>query len=305
MSNQRWVFTLVLVCGLATFVASAESSMGAPSGIEPQVASANSKLNFSSTQKWLPHFYDLAVQREKAGGLIQLAAPPPNDSNLTKNEVDQLFEWQNSRTDAWIKQILIEKDIHNATFGEFVIDDHEQLLTPVGFLVFALMDQSLGELFAQKKKFDRVRPFVLAKKLRSSEELQTLFETPFHPSYPSGHSFQAHAIALLLGAIAPEQAEATLCDAARVAIGREIAGVHYASDSAAGADLARAFMKVWLQRPEVLKQLEEAKRWWRQSRADFLAKRSFRRPQLPMEPTGPCALENVRARIRVALRKKT
>lgn len=262
----------------------------------PIFASPN-PLTFSGTQKWLPHFLSLANLREKSGALLNLAEPPKNDSSAVKIELDQLVDLQNKRHDRWVRQILIDKDIHNAVFGDFVLDDHEQQLTPVGHLVFALLDQSMGELFAQKKKFDRVRPVFLSQKLKTKNKLRTLFETPFHPSYPSGHSFQAHIIALLLGQIAAEQSDAALCDAARVAIEREMAGVHYASDSAAGAALAKAYMTEWLQRPEVKVFLPEARSWWKKNRRQFLAERAYRKPTLPMEIKGACTLESMRAQI--------
>ena len=65
-----------------------------------------------------------------------------------------------------------------------------------------------------------------------------------HASYPSGHATQAHVFALFLthiipAAIAPNVGDVTLALAARVANNREIAGLHYPSDSEAGIDLAR------------------------------------------------------------------
>ncbi|MBV8650711.1 MAG: PA-phosphatase, partial [Alphaproteobacteria bacterium] len=67
---------------------------------------------------------------------------------------------------------------------------------------------------------------------------------PGHPSYPSGHSTEAHLIALVLDDVlssAPQKAAMkTDLDALawRIARNREIAGLHYPSDSAAGKKLA-------------------------------------------------------------------
>lgn len=252
-------------------------------------------LSFSATQKWLPYFLDLAKGREKEkGALLLLPEPPKNNSREVKAELAQLVEFQAKRNEGWINQILIEKDINNAVFGEFELDDHEQLLTPVGSLVYVFLHQSMGELFAQKKKFDRIRPHILSQKLEGAKPLQTLIETPFHPAYPSGHSFQAHGIALLLAQIAPEQAGAVNCDATRIAVGREVAGVHYASDSAAGANLAKAYMTNWFKRPEVKAQIAEASAWWKQNRDKFLAERAFRKRRLPVDLKAPCTLDSTR-----------
>src|SRR5262249_57034663 len=70
-------------------------------------------------------------------------------------------------------------------------------------------------------------------------------QVPGHASYPSGHSTQAHLIAqcvqLALPAAGPLTA-ALSADldalAVRIARNREIAGLHYPSDSAAGLVLA-------------------------------------------------------------------
>jgi hypothetical protein len=67
---------------------------------------------------------------------------------------------------------------------------------------------------------------------------------PGHPSYPSGHSTEAHLIAAVLDDIlstAPQRAAMRNDLAAlawRIARNREIAGLHYPSDSQAGKKLA-------------------------------------------------------------------
>ena len=67
--------------------------------------------------------------------------------------------------------------------------------------------------------------------------------TPAHPSYPSNHSFQSHLIAHILGSlfegyVADTMKAQLFALAARVSKNREIAGVHFSSDTRAGMDLA-------------------------------------------------------------------
>jgi membrane-associated phospholipid phosphatase len=70
-------------------------------------------------------------------------------------------------------------------------------------------------------------------------------EVPGHASFPSGHSTQAHLMALCMNQVLgglPQQATMfddlwTLAD--RIARNREIAGLHYPSDSLAGVLIAR------------------------------------------------------------------
>jgi hypothetical protein len=82
--------------------------------------------------------------------------------------------------------------------------------------------------------------------------IMPIVPTPRHPSYPSNHSFQSHLIAELFAAVlmndagndhgiaAPSRA---LAD--RIARNREIAGVHFESDSTAGKNHAVALAGFW------------------------------------------------------------
>lgn len=72
---------------------------------------------------------------------------------------------------------------------------------------------------------------------------------PGHPSYPSGHATQAHLMALSVEALLKDAADGgqqpeTVATrlARRIARNREIAGLHYGSDSFAGEQLAT---KLW------------------------------------------------------------
>jgi membrane-associated phospholipid phosphatase len=94
-----------------------------------------------------------------------------------------------------------------------------------------------------KTLYDRVRPSQLVPALLPP------IPVPGHASYPSGHSTQAH----LFARCATEILQATqgqgislvltrLAD--RIARNREIAGLHYPSDSAAGASLASSLFTI-------------------------------------------------------------
>jgi hypothetical protein len=90
----------------------------------------------------------------------------------------------------------------------------------------------------EKHRFDRPRPVQL------DPSLAPPF-CPCHESYPSGHSTESHACAAMLIAATPSQpryhANVELA-AENITRRREIAGVHYKSDSEAGAVLAGQLM---------------------------------------------------------------
>jgi len=100
-----------------------------------------------------------------------------------------------------------------------------------------------------KAEFQRPRPS------RLSPRLMPPIEVPGHLSFPSGHSTQAHLVARALNLVMPDAAARSLDTssalrtrpdvqsplfrmAERIARNREVLGLHYPSDSAAGAYLA-------------------------------------------------------------------
>jgi hypothetical protein len=89
-----------------------------------------------------------------------------------------------------------------------------------------------------KAKFKRQRPSQICPALLPP------LPVPGHASYPSGHSTQGHLIAHCAGFVLPAEVRRVLqanldALADRIGRNREIAGVHYPSDTAAGVTLAR------------------------------------------------------------------
>jgi membrane-associated phospholipid phosphatase len=120
----------------------------------------------------------------------------------------------------------------------------------------------VGEFVAMyyKRKYQRARPSQL------SPALMPPIAVPGHASYPSGHATQAYLLSLLLGTVMPSVVTTTLNPtttaltgtpkdtlldrlAERVARNREVLGVHYPSDSAAGNSLASNAYKLLMQCP--------------------------------------------------------
>ena len=116
-----------------------------------------------------------------------------------------------------------------------------------------------------KRKFKAPRPAQLY------PALIPVIPTPNHPAYPSGHSCQSYLIPYLLSLILTAGSEGAeemfkaddngtpngekekchgiffpaMAFAQRIAVNREVAGVHFASDSAAGRKLAADLALFW------------------------------------------------------------
>jgi hypothetical protein len=105
-----------------------------------------------------------------------------------------------------------------------------------------------------KHAFGVLRPHEL------SPQIQPMIQTPVHASFPSGHSTEAHAVAVVLGSLVntagaaaaaaavQRLTEQLMRQAARIAINRTVAGVHYPVDSMAGQLLGLAIGNYFIER---------------------------------------------------------
>lgn len=126
------------------------------------------------------------------------------------------------------------------------------------------VDQSIdAPLFALKKHFMRGRPG------KSGDCVDAMFPDklhalhPGHPAYPSGHATMAHAVSLVLGEIAPGIDKGALAAAAEhIARRREVAGLHYPSDSAAGRSLAAWLLTQLKKSPDFQALMRKAAEEW-------------------------------------------
>ena len=106
-------------------------------------------------------------------------------------------------------------------------------------LAQALLDLCNSLEMPVKMGLDVPRPMAL------SSAVQPVIQTPGHPSFPSGHATESFALATLFSRlfyqvpIAPKEAverqNEVMRYAARIAANRTVAGVHYPTDSMAGA----------------------------------------------------------------------
>jgi hypothetical protein len=80
-------------------------------------------------------------------------------------------------------------------------------------------------------------------------------QVPGHASYPSGHSTQAHLVALCLKLVIPASVQPMADDlkvlADRIARNRQIAGLHYQNDTDAGVQLARDIYNILIDHTSV------------------------------------------------------
>jgi len=104
-----------------------------------------------------------------------------------------------------------------------------------------------------KNKYKRVRPYQ-----EHPMQVHALFSVGGY-SYPSGHSMGSFTLAVVLGAVFPEKAQAFLDRAAQIAQSRVDAGVHNPSDIKEGEILGKATGAAILASPAFQQDLAEVK----------------------------------------------
>ncbi len=179
---------------------------------------------------------------------INLPPPPSNNSLETYYELLQLQELQAARTAENVYKIRQENDhldLYGDTLGPNTIKFISETFGDVNYI-------TLKEKFYYK----RARPTQLNK------SLQTVIPVPQHASYPSGHATQSFYVAYLLGQLDPVNARRYYDRAYGVAYRREIAGVHYPSDSRAGQLLATILFDKFMEVPELKDLYRKAQQEW-------------------------------------------
>ncbi len=165
--------------------------------------------------------------------VFDVAPPPKNSSEETKKELLTLHKFaKEERTPETIKRILYENTgvSAHAMFVKEGLIDKENYQT---LLLMEMIDNdNIYFILERKKHFARPRPSEL------DPTLKTVIDNPPHAAYPSGHATQTYINALVLADFDPENADIYKQFAIDVAHRREIAGVHYPSDSEAGRKLA-------------------------------------------------------------------
>lgn len=101
--------------------------------------------------------------------------------------------------------------------------------------VRSVLQESASAVLMIKAVFGRKRPHVV------NPRVEPVIEVPWHSAYPSGHATQGALLAKMLAVVVPSRAQGLIELGMRVGRNRELAGVHYPSDTRAGRHLADCF----------------------------------------------------------------
>lgn len=185
--------------------------------------------------QWAPDLVALAVLAEFAAldwrTRIALEPPPAPDSAATTAELDELVRLAGELRAARAAEIAAQDDGFPAWWVQLLAIQRRPGSPLYELLKIAMR---VGELTMVhfKLRFNRPRP----QQLRPA--LMPLLPMPGHPSYPSGHMTIARLMSKVAAGVVPALDGPLQALALRVGHNREIAGLHYPSDTAAGLSLA-------------------------------------------------------------------
>ncbi len=187
--------------------------------------------------------------------LIRIPPAPFSGSPTTKTEVAYMLDIQAKRTSADVA--IIEKEAKNPMpffLSEFGLDPYKMPRTME--LINATAAETGWFLLREKKHYSRARPHQVDPRITPA------IPVPHHPAYPSAHAGQTHAVASALSRLIPARAEAWMQFADAVAYHRELAGVHYPTDSAAGKQLGGEVVAALFKNDQYLALVREAEKEW-------------------------------------------
>ncbi len=172
-----------------------------------------------------------------------------------KEEMRKLIEFREGALDELLSQMTNFDAYFQGALG-YTHATHPS----TDFLVQGAMQVGGFVAMYYKNVFQRARPSQLW------PQLMPPIQVPGHAAYPSGHATQANTIAKVLQAVAatavPSVIDVTTRLAQRIARGREVLGLHYPSDSAAGLFLSEQIADTFLACPTVARLATAARHEW-------------------------------------------
>lgn len=155
----------------------------------------------------------------------------------TIDEICQLIKLKHQRNESHQAALKAEATNLGSIYKVAGLQQISQGVSDIGSAADSISAIAVMHL---KLHFNRPRPYQLFPELigNTPSVLGSFF--PLHPSFPSGHSTQAHLLAYVLNDLTCGKFTEKLDnEAKRIAKNREIAGLHYSSDTLAGEVLAK------------------------------------------------------------------
>jgi len=179
----------------------------------------------------------------------QLRLPPPPDQAATAAELQELRTLATRRDAAALDRIgFWDSGAPGYRWNGILADELSRhnlagatTSRQVALMQVAIYDATIAA-WDSKYTYGRLRPSAV------DPTLAAVVATPRSPSYPSEHAVVAGAAARVLAYLFPDDAQSLMAQAAEAARSRELAGVQFPSDTAAGLELGRKVADLVIER---------------------------------------------------------
>ena len=192
-----------------------------------------------------------------------LGPPPAAESQAHRADRQTFLTTRRLRGTARWRQATEDDDLGAGAFRRFSCAAGAMILPrtmPATFRMMIRIDADVRRVSLPiKRHYSRLRPLMgnrLAACVPRADWMRT------NSSYPSAHSMQGWAWALVLAELNPSRADALLQNGFAFGESRIICGVHYASDVAAGRLLGAALVSRLHAEPAFQADLAEAREEW-------------------------------------------
>jgi acid phosphatase (class A) len=196
----------------------------------------------------------LALEFLKSDWEKRIKLEPPPSGKAVAEEIAYLHRVSALRAE---RQAEINKQIESVVPYFFPAVMMHQYSHPRTYELLAVPAALDHVVFHFKQQFNRPRPSQL------SPALGPIILVPGHPAYPSGHAFHGWFMGRVMADVRPDARAEIMAMAHRIGFNREVAGVHYPSDTAAGQKLADQVFELIKQQKLFGEVLAEAKAEWR------------------------------------------
>lgn len=228
---------------------------------DPLLKAAAIAACFAAIPEWAkkcdpgpPDDSDAGLQKD----LTALAANAVDPVLTSVTRVSEITAQANDFTPYWANLLSCSAASRPATWG------------------LVLVGLQIGGLAAAYYKLRYIR----ARAAQVWPVIAPIIPTPAHPSYPSGHALQSHLIAELVKLAVPTMGLACDILANRIAFNRELAGVHFPSDTAASKEIVARIMPLLTEVPEFNNIIQQVKLEWGETR-------NVAPPALPVNRVAP------------------
>lgn len=186
------------------------------------------------------------LTRDQVESLVASVGPPPAiDSDEQKQDIQTLLEFQKNRTPQDVERTNRHVTITGFVFAEALGSWFKKDDLPITAALLNDVTQTTHVVGSEaKQRFLRPRPYVTDSRIHPCIRLEQ------STSYPSGHATWGMCTATVLADVFPDHAKEILALGKQFGEDREVGGVHYPTDVAAGQKLGAQIGAMLLANPE-------------------------------------------------------